>query len=97
MKPFLILRVPVIWDADKKPLRRPTFGANPTVVGDAQTADELAELVGGLSLGDLRHHYYGLEIKFTGASDWKTAIAFPAPGAVRPREVANNRNRKEQK
>lgn len=95
MKPFLILRVPTILDENRNHVRRPDFGANPTVVGTAETYAEAASRVGGLSLGDVKHHYYGFELKLMGAPDRKSVITVkpkPAKGS-KPRLAVDNRSK----
>ena len=77
MKPFLILRIPVTLSNDKKPERRDSVGHRPEVAGEASDARAASALVASLSFGDYRHHYYALELRFSGAPDRKSAISLP--------------------
>lgn len=83
MKAFLLLRVPATWSG-AIPARRPNFGSNPTVVGEADDVVEAAKLIEGLQRGDLRHHYYGLELRLIGGPGEAIAEVVPAP---RPKAV----------
>lgn len=95
MKAFTIIRVPVI--GGHSPERRPNFGANPAIVGEAETDAEASAKVAELSFGDYRHHYYALELRFQGAPDRKSAIAINKGKASRgpkPRLAVNNEKEK---
>jgi len=98
LKPFIVVRVPIILTEEKAPARRPTYGLAPNVVGEFDTAKESADEVARRSYGDRLYHYYGLELRFTGGPDRKTAAvvsAKPAKGS-RPKLAVNN-NRKEKR
>lgn len=78
MKQFTIIRVPVVIGERAESARRPNFGPRPEIVGEADSDTEASAKVASLSFGDLRHHYYALELRFMGAPDRKSAIALAA-------------------
>ena len=97
MRPFLILRVPATIASDKSPERRATFGPRPESVGEADDEASASRRVSELSFGDLRHHYYALELKFYGAPDRKSASAVPAGKPAkgsRPKLAVENKREK---
>lgn len=93
MRAFIIIRVPITLSSTKEPERRDNYGPRPDVVATTDDAEEAKRLVVSFSFGDYRHHYYALELRFSGAPDRKSAIA--APGGkpakgTRPKLAVNN-------
>lgn len=100
MKPFLVLRVPVVLDENRDPLRRPRY-ASPatTIVAEAATEKDAADAVRDLGYGDRNHHYYAFELRYSGDPERKAAKAESAKAkkaTTRPKLAVDNSKREKQ-
>lgn len=98
MKSFVIIRVPVVRDENRDPVRRNGFGTNPTIVAELDSIDEAGSRLAELQQFDDRHHYYGLEVRLTGGPGRRTAnVVESAPArTTTPRIAIDNSKGKKQ-
>ena len=96
MKPFLVIRVPVVLDEQRNPERRPRYvGPGTTIVGEFDTPKEASDAVKQMSFGDRLHHYYAFELRFSGDPDRKgvkVESAKPYKGS-RPKLAVDNQKK----
>lgn len=77
MKSFVVLRVPATLD-NAKPVRRESYaGPGTSIVGEFDDEDAAKADVAARSFCDYRHHYYALELRYSGDPERKSAITAP--------------------